>query len=276
MSYPIYGELSCEFGSKRELGELGRSWLEAGLANCARRYLDQLASQPSQLPYGPSFRPAVPGGIVALMRLDKSFSMGHSGIASYTEEGWRRLLDVVCAGDFFHAEVQFLSTDSTGGQVDPYLHIAIRRIPELAGWVHLTVASSEEWLNSHPDDVSPLVDLMFDTAGRFDASFGNWTRDGNFRTEHEQELRVFPDQTLPVSRKLLRGFSWLTVLPPEVAEKAGGLDAFEGSKKFHRVQLLANGGLGLLATKRVEAYGFEDAARIAPSVGRFLVSRADI
>lgn len=64
------------------------------------------------------------------------------------------------------------------------------------------------------------------------------------------------------ARKWLRGYSWITVVPRELAERLGGARAMTESGAFWQVEALPSGGLWLRATERIDEYGPENVRRI--------------
>ena len=56
------------------------------------------------------------------------------------------------------------------------------------------------------------------------------------------------------SRRYLRGYGWITICPPEIADRLGGADALLGCSAFHTVYRLPAGGLWLQATEHVGQY----------------------
>ncbi|MBB5868606.1 hypothetical protein F4553_001985 [Allocatelliglobosispora scoriae] len=56
------------------------------------------------------------------------------------------------------------------------------------------------------------------------------------------------------SRQVLRGYSWVTVMPQELGDSLGGLAGLEQTQAFHEVVPLRNGGYWLKATERFSDY----------------------
>jgi hypothetical protein len=71
-----------------------------------------------------------------------------------------------------------------------------------------------------------------------------------------------PEYTVAESRKLLRGYAWLTVVPAELADRLGGPDALQASGAFHEVSELAHGALWLRATEDYREYGPQQVAAV--------------
>jgi hypothetical protein len=72
----------------------------------------------------------------------------------------------------------------------------------------------------------------------------------------------------------LRGFSWITVVPPRVAARLGGARALAATEQFHEVRPLAGGGVLLRATEHLAEYDDATAARIFPVLAPVLPERA--
>ncbi|MFB6582512.1 hypothetical protein ACFCYC_34800 [Streptomyces sp. NPDC056402] len=69
------------------------------------------------------------------------------------------------------------------------------------------------------------------------------------RTEHEERVGPpLPSMTLPDSRRLLRGYEWLMVIPCEIAAQLGGGDGIAAAGDFHRVETLRDGAVLLQVT----------------------------
>lgn len=92
-----------------------------------------------------------------------------------------------------------------------------------------------------------------DFAGAGDAAYGG------HRTFLDTGLRRDPDDSVRDARRHLRGYAWVTVVPPELAARLGGADALAATGTFHEVEALPNGGVWLRATERIDAY---DAAAV--------------
>ncbi|MFJ5873521.1 hypothetical protein ACIQD1_02210 [Streptomyces sp. NPDC093088] len=73
-------------------------------------------------------------------------------------------------------------------------------------------------------------------------------------TDLEAALKRPQRQALRESRTLLRGYSWVTGLPTELAARLGGPTALKATGAFHAVHELHAGGLLLQATETLAAY----------------------
>ena len=58
-----------------------------------------------------------------------------------------------------------------------------------------------------------------------------------------------PDTATEPARVALRGYDWVTVIPPELAERLGGADGLRATGAFHHIVALAHGGVLAQATR---------------------------
>lgn len=79
------------------------------------------------------------------------------------------------------------------------------------------------------------------------------------RTSLDAALRRAPEDSLREARRYLRGYSWITVVPRELAARLGGADALTATGAFAEVEALPPGGVWLRATDRPDTY---DAAAV--------------
>jgi hypothetical protein len=70
----------------------------------------------------------------------------------------------------------------------------------------------------------------------------------------DQALGCSESDSANASRRCLRGFGWITMCPPQIAERLGGAAALLDSSAFHTVCRLPAGGLWLQATEHVTPY----------------------
>ncbi|WP_420037234.1 hypothetical protein ACN2WE_37900 [Streptomyces sp. cg28] len=73
-------------------------------------------------------------------------------------------------------------------------------------------------------------------------------------TDLEAALRRSQRKSLREARTHLRGYSWVTVVPSELATRLGGVSRLAETGVFHAVRELRGGGLLLQATETLAAY----------------------
>ncbi|WP_326557315.1 hypothetical protein [Micromonospora sp. NBC_01796] len=81
-------------------------------------------------------------------------------------------------------------------------------------------------------------------------------------TAMEYVLRTDPSIAFPDPEQVLRGYSWVTVVPEEMGLALGGRDRLAGSGAFWNVERLPRGGYWLQATERFADYRQAEAERV--------------
>lgn len=117
-------------------------------------------------------------------------------------------------------------------------------------------------VTTFPDAVFDLgVDFLRGLCRAEDADFAG-AGDPAYAGHHtalDAALRRDRDDSLREARRHLRGYSWITVVPRELAARLGGADALTATGAFAEVEALPPGGVWLRATDRAETY---DAAAV--------------
>ncbi|GIJ48049.1 hypothetical protein Val02_49350 [Virgisporangium aliadipatigenens] len=78
----------------------------------------------------------------------------------------------------------------------------------------------------------------------------------------EAKIGVNAEHSPTTGRTLLRGYSWLTLLPQEIGDRLGGVQALRDTGAFHDVSPLAAGGYWLQATEHLRHYDNDSARRV--------------
>lgn len=133
---------------------------------------------------------------------------------------------------------------------------------ELPEYVKLAVDLDERDLldpESAPAAQDGLLRCVRWACDRYDVVFGHVSyQHACGETELERFLRGYdgdPTINKPRWRSHLRGYSWLMVVPAEIArELGGGVDALRASGAFHSVTVLPNRALLLQATPTFREY----------------------
>src|SRR5439155_26873888 len=76
-----------------------------------------------------------------------------------------------------------------------------------------------------------MVEMVRAAAAEIPATFGCATDDGGAdgETALEAALNIAWDDAIPRSREVLRGYPWVTICAPEIAERLGGVQALRAS-----------------------------------------------
>lgn len=133
------------------------------------------------------------------------------------------------------------------------------RLQELSpAWLGLRIQAL--WYgHRHADAPRGLIDAMEDLfvrlAGSMDATFGAAVPgEPRHRTELETKFVVDLASALEQSPEVLRGYSWITYLPPGVVDQLGGTEAVLAWEGFYRLRPVEGGGVVVRATADYDGY----------------------
>jgi hypothetical protein len=146
--------------------------------------------------------------------------------------------------------------------------------------VCLGVAADYSFLAGTAESEQRLCDFLFDAAARVDSAYGEiairsdkYLPGGSLLEAHHLDLDMDAKRrnwsTHP--RDELKGYSWVTIVPKELAVQLGGNDALLATGAFVEVKSLPTGGLWLKATERLGDYDVQAAERVFEAVRAVLV-----
>lgn len=145
-------------------------------------------------------------------------------------------------------------------------HLNVTAEPDSHPWVSFTAAVT---YRAEDDGAVPavsqrvLTEFVADFAEFGSATFANIATDNDGgRTALEMLLPRQRGVGMAESPVRLRGYSWVTVIPPAVVERLGGASGLEATGAFAEVRLLRYGGVMLRATELLEQYDDEAMTRV--------------
>lgn len=144
------------------------------------------------------------------------------------------------------------------------------------GWVQLS-AYPPDGLFADPEVQRRWVDALFTYADRANPGYGqiDYHRSGD--TALEARTRRVPGRPLlGECRQWLRGYSWLTIVPQELAGNLGGAEGLRETGAFAEVKQLASGGLWLRATDAFDGWTREAAHAVFDALAPVLRPGAPI
>ena len=135
----------------------------------------------------------------------------------------------------------------------------------------MVLEDTQEWVQFTAGIVSPLpggdlrqpaassrwAEVCQTMAQRVDVSFGHVCDDDSGRGQTPLDEMLFRGGrilSITKGREVLRGYSWVTVVPAGLAQKLGGAQAMRASGAFAVVDELPFGGLWLQATRYFAEY----------------------
>lgn len=223
---------------------LVRRWLDEGSARLAgerRHEIEALSPPPSaaELKPGPAGPPNAPWGYLGAGRAGRAFSAANLA--------W--LLKEVARPP----DVANLGLGRLDGQGYPGPYVLRMSAERQDGWLQLVWEAPERDLRDRSVQgrwLSFLRELAEDlnpSFGLIDYSYGDGPQTAVELTVGPPWRR--PSISVPQSRRLLRGYGWLTILAQELGERLGGAAALRSSGAFTEVAPLARGGVWLLSTE---------------------------
>jgi hypothetical protein len=255
-----------------DLGEVGYRWFDEMSHRLAPQVRPELANLPARVPpskvrFGPLGEPASVFGVV-----DVNWRVGRGGERNCSTAGMRWLREQF--GQLpWRSHLWFGRLDERGHRSDSLLNLELRHDEESAGWLQLSGIPLE---NSflHPQagraEQQRWLEALFSFADGLNPGYGHiaYWHDGATALERGFDPRQYPRQwrypefTVDDCRRYLRGYSWLTIVPQELAQRLGGVDGLRETGAFWQVRPLSRGGVWLLATADYRDFTGEALARV--------------
>lgn len=260
------------------VGDLVQAWFGEGWRQLGGRMREHLLTHPAGASDGAN--PEFPFGVEAYGTVNFRYgTTGNDGdywTFTYGEPEWKRLLNEVSAlpvGAFFsctdRAGVGRHGTFDIGGTAAFYMtpnylniDLARKRTPD-RHLVMLCVDAREETLYGTVAQEDRTVEFFRSMVDSCNVDYGDMTfAHGGPGTMVENQLAVRQVDRWFRARRVLRGYSWVTVVPDEIAERLGGGETFKSSGAFWKVERLRQGGWWLQATHRFADYQQAEAERV--------------
>jgi hypothetical protein len=280
VAWGVRGELDGRVESPGEVGRYARRWFDIAAQGVAAALLDDLRAGPpqSRKVFGSGASPepwGEPGGLFAsLLRFDRLWGEPRSKRV-WSERAFTQFLSGL-ADLPVAAEMRIFELDGRGKPSWNTLTVSAQRVSEDGRWFRLRC----DLLCTDPRPQTRVAklggqdvyDLVRAAAAEIPATFGCVTDDGGAggETALESALNAPWDDGIMRSRQVLRGYPWVTICAPEIAERLGGLDALRGSGAFGEVTALPTGSVWLQATERLEDYQGEAVERVFRTVAPVL------
>jgi hypothetical protein len=255
--------------SREVLSAAVRTWLDDGFTTMGgecRRQLLARAVPPGRMPGTERFR-GKKGDAWARCFVE----VEEEGTdEAYSDDVWRWFLHAASAlPDVAAATLSWLKPTPPDEHLfeDPQLNLAFHRSrPPGSEWSHFHLVGLTRQLTADAERESAMLALTRKIAELCGPAYGEISYAhggiGGLQTSLEAGLYRWPEDTIPQSRRTLRGYSWLTVIPQEIGDRLGGETALRDSGAFAEVAQLANGGYWLLATERFADYDVDAATRV--------------
>ena len=215
-----------------------------------------------------------PGGASGMLWVRRKPALAGGSRARYTDRSWQRLLVGLSSVYPFHAELMMEALDGQGMTARPDRGATIgvhrnHRRPEWAtfevsAYVGIAWSVGAETIGFDPGE-RQWAEFIKQWATRADACYAHVSDDSTVglgtaleqataRASGQPLAARTPEETVPRCRDVLRGYSWVTVCSPELADRLGGAQELAASGAFDEVTELPGGQLFLRATPAIESY----------------------
>lgn len=158
----------------------------------------------------------------------------------------------------WRSHLWFGRLDKRGHRSGSLLNLELRHDEESPGWLQLSgIALENSFL--HPQagqaEQQRWLEALFSFADGLNPGYGHiaYRHDGATALERGFDPRQYPrhwrypEFTVDDCRRYLRGYSWLTIVSQELAQRLGGVDGLRETGAFWQVRPLSRGGVWLLA-----------------------------
>jgi hypothetical protein len=258
-------ELTVQTASDEEYAGAARLWLRSGLESVLEELhaelaadveLSATATENEADPWGP------PNGLWAGMSIRGSARAGR--VRPYSNQAWKKFRADIARSPAY-AGIEIRRLDHRGRPGRGAGSIRVQRLRDDPGWcgLELTVTNDLVPWQSSQELQNRWVSALRDQAEAVRCTFGYIADDGaQGRTGLELALNLSAAKTIPLSRGVLRGYSWTTVCGAELAKRLGGAESLRRGEAFFEVAEFPSGGLLLRATESYADYDEERIGRV--------------
>jgi hypothetical protein len=134
--------------------------------------------------------------------------------------------------------------------------LTVSRVLDRNPWVRLSTRAMLGRAFDPAVEYDRWVDFVAEVLDDADPAYAEVNKDFGVEgsTDLDRALRRDPRRSAEQSRRFLRGYAWVTVVPQELVDRLGGMDAIEAAGAVSEVRPLSAGGVLLRATRTPEEY----------------------
>jgi hypothetical protein len=260
--YNMYAVLSAEIRSAAQFAEAARGWLTGALTEvfpalhngiCADQDAERTETGRNLSVAGKSRRQ--PGHVVGTLTVNPEDPVFGGRELDYSSRRWPRFLSEL--GNYPSAvSVDLGLVDDRGDPLPGTAYVRVERDPESPEWISFTFTARADdtgWPESAQVQAR-CAEFVKTQAARIGAVWGGMTDDVAPPETALQRATFNTFAQVPDSRKVLRGYSWVTIVGPELAGRLGGAGVLQTSNAFCDVTVLPNGALWLRATPMINEF----------------------
>jgi hypothetical protein len=267
--------LIAEIGSAEEFAAVSGEWLAGALAEVFPGLSEGLRRRPAAaLPSGLGSRPwGEPGQVLGMLEIGRDDPVSGKRRTAYSEKAWQRFLDRL-AEHPFSAAITIVSLDDQGQPDKDWAYARVVRDVLYPGWATFEFsapAAHTGWPGSAKVQ-NQWAGFVRHQAARAGACAGGMTDDSGMMGQFALERATGSWTWIRESRQVLRGYSWVTVVPADPAKRLGGADAMRASGAFCEVSELPDGSLWLRATPVINDFTGERVHRVFEALAPVLLT----
>lgn len=226
-------------------GDTVRRWFAAGFDDLG----GELAARVRAGASGRDDR--TPGVVAASLLAGDGLDVGWSASA------WQRFLRIAATVPAL-AALEIRTNDERGRPARPFLSISCTQPTDDSRWRILTFEHDDPAVAD-----TALLRYLRSAAELSNPSYGEISFTSRlYQSALETGLALLPQDTVPRSRRIARGYAWVTVLAEELGDRLGGAGGLLASGAFTEVAPLTGGGFWLRSTEHWRSYGPAEALRV--------------
>jgi hypothetical protein len=238
--------------------ELAYAWMESALHDALPECSASLSSDQRLIPpnrrerYGPWGEPYA----LWVSMITQPEPLARKRVSTYSRSSWKKFLDKLDAIPH-RVELDMVTLDAKGHPTRASARIGVEHVRDKPGWLHFELHATESlypW-RGRRDAQELWVSFLRRQAELHGSTFGNLTNDNSReRTALEADLGAWSEDTIPMSRETLRGYSWVTICAKEIVERLGGVQVLRAANAFTEIIELVHGSFLLRATPTFDEY----------------------
>ena len=284
----MFGQLMVPVSSRAKFGAMARGWLAGAVPELFPEWHGGLQSRPVAGPK-PVIKPTgrerpprdagppwgEPGQVFGELKICPTHPVFHCRESLYSKDAWQEFLAGLEAAPC-RASVSVGALDDRG--YPPAGDFAWIDAERERGWAKFTLVVPAEgtgWPHS-PQLQDTWARYLREQADQVGACAGFMTDDTLPLFTTLQVVTGRGDVRFTDSRKVLLGYSWVTIVAPALAVRLGGSGAMEASGAFYEVSTLRNGGLWLRATPTINEFTGDRIRKVFEALAPVLITGAAV
>lgn len=258
----MHATLIAEIPSAEAFAAASRDWLAGAVEEVFPALWEGLRTRPVVKLSLPVVRDTFgapwgePGHVLGKLGTYREHPVSRGREVPYSERAWKEFL-LTLAGYPWAARIVMTPLDGRGHAPGyPPAEVRVARHPWVPAQTMFTFSAPAEdtgWPQSARTQ-GMWAEFAKRQAARIGATAGSMTDDIGPGLSALQRTTHNGGPVLTASPDVLHGYSWVTVVGAELAERLGGADVLAATDAFHEISELPNGALWLRATPAINDF----------------------